>query len=465
MFMKKRELVIVLLCTLLVSNMATFFIARFFFYEERVETVEEMQEDSELLMEVYRTLDEGYFQPLDREQMFRGAIEGMIESLDDPHTSYLSQDSLEDMLIHTTGSFSGIGVEITEDEGEILILRVIDGSPSEEAGLLQGDRIVKVEDEPTLELSLDEAARKLRGPSGTEVEVTFRRSGEPDLFEVALTRADIEMDTVFSRRIDDKFGYVEVTNFDQSTGGDFKSALEDLEQEGIHGLILDLRNNPGGLLDEAINLGQVIVPEGEITRVVDRDGNVLDKHLSSAEPKDYPIYVLVNEFTASGAEIIAGALQDSKQGMLIGQPTYGKATVQQLHFLSDSSGLRYTIARYLTPGGHDLHAQGLQPDYKVEQPEDYYLQHQSIPRGLENGDTGDQVILLQNMLKFLQYPIEVTGVFNSETIDILKNFQQAHGISPSGELDDSTRDELRKALLEQAEAADAQLQKAVELLK
>ncbi len=463
--MRKRELVIVLLCMLLLSNMATFFMTRFFFLEERVETTQDVQEDNTLLMEVYRILDKGYFQPLDRDQVFRGAVEGMIESLDDPHTRYLSPDSLEDMLIHTTGSFSGIGVEITEDEGEILILRVIGGSPSEEAGLIQGDRIIKIENKPTLELSLDEAARKLRGPSGTQVEITVKRSGEPDLFEVVLTRADIEMDTVFSRRIDDQFAYVQVTNFDQNTGGDFKIALEDLEAEGIEGLILDLRNNPGGLLDEAIDLGRTIVPEGEITRVVDRDGNILDKHLSSAAPKDYPIYILVNEFTASGAEIVAGALQDNKQGIVIGQPTYGKATVQQLQFLSDGSGLRYTIARYLTPDGHDLHAEGLQPDYVVEQPEEYFLQYQSIPRDLEQGDAGDQVVLLQNILIFLEYPVEVTGIMNGETIDLLKRFQQSQGLSPSGELDDVTRDEIRQALQERSEAADTQLQKALELLK
>ncbi len=463
--MKKRELVIVLLCVLLLSNIATFLIARFFFYEERVETAaQEELEESDLLMEVYRILDEGYFQPLDRETLFRGAVEGMIDSLEDPHTSYLSPDSLDDMLIHTTGSFSGIGVEITEDEGEILILRVIGGSPSEEAGLLKGDRIVKVEGSPTLELSLDEAARKLRGPSGTEVEVTVKRSGEEELREVVLTRADIDMDTIFSRRINEQFAYIEVTNFDQNTGSDFKSTLDQLEEEGLNGLILDLRNNPGGLLDEAISLGQAIVPQGEITRVVDREGNVLDKHHSTAEPKDYPIYVLVNEFTASGAEIIAGALQDSEQGILIGQPTYGKATVQQLHFLSDGSGLRYTIASYLTPKGQDLHAEGLKPDYEVEQPEEYFLQHQSIPGGLEEGDTGDQVVLLQTMLKFLQYPLEVTGVFGEETIETIERFQQDQGIGVSGELDDLTRDEIRKVLGEKAEAVDAQLQKALELL-
>ncbi len=465
-FMKKRELVTVLLCLLLLSNMATFFITRFFLYEEeRVATGPELQEESSLLMEVYHILESNYFQPLDREQMFRGAVEGMIDALDDPHTRYLSPDSLEDMLIHTTGSFSGIGVEITADEGEILILRVISDSPSEEAGLLQGDRIVEVEGESTREMSLDEAARKLRGPSGTEVEITVKRSGEPEGLQVLLTRADIEMETVFTRRLEDIFGYVQVTNFDQNTARDFKSALQELEREEIKGLIFDLRNNPGGLLDEAIELGKTIVPRGEITRLVDRDGNVLDLHLSDASPRDYPIYVLVNEFSASGAEIIAGALQDSFRAELIGQPTYGKATVQQLRFFDDGSGLRYTIARYLTPGGQDLYTQGLQPDYLVEQPEEYFLQYRSVPRDLQRGDTGDPVLLLQKMLLFLDYPLEITGVMNGETIEVLQSFQRARGLSPSGELDEITREMIRKALLEEAENADAQLQKALELLE
>lgn len=455
-----------LLCLLIISNMATYLFTRFLFSSPPVEVVRE-RDDSEaaLLLEVLSILEEGYFQPLDKRKMIQGAIDGMLKTLDDPYTSYLDFHSLEEMLIHTTGSFSGIGVEITEDEGEVLVLRVIPGTPAERAGLLQGDRIIEVDGKSLTGVSLDEAARLLRGPSGTHVELTIRRAGEGEPLALTIIRADIEMDTVFHSLIEDGIGYIRITNFDQRTGEDFARSLEFLESQGLEGLILDLRNNSGGLLEEAIEVGQIIVPEGEITRMVDRHGQVLERYLSRGEKKDYLIIVLVNGFTASAAEIIAGALQDSGRAFLVGTPTYGKATVQYLKFLSDGGGLRYTIARYLTPKGQDIHRQGLQPNFEIELPEEYYLQYRPIPRNLEPGETGERVILLQKMLKFLGYPLEITGVFHEHTITALAKFQEENNLYPIGELDNTTREKLRSRLADKAREVDYQLLKAVDLIR
>lgn len=464
--MKKRELIVVFLCLLLLSNVATYMVARFLFSppSQAVEISAEVEKER-LFQEIWNILDDQYFRPLDDEEMMQGAIEGMLRSLDDPYTVYMDPESLEEMIIQTTGSFSGIGVEITEDEDAILVLRVINDSPAQEAGLLKGDRIVEVEGSSMRGVALDEAATMLRGPSGTTVEVAIQRAGERELLEIEITREDIEIETVSSRWLEEGLGYIQVTNFDSNTAEDFRETLTSMEENDLEGLILDLRNNPGGLFDEAIQVGEMIVPAGEITRVVDRDGEILQSHSSEAEPGDYPMVVLVNEYSASAAEIIAGALQDHKRAFLVGVPTFGKASVQYLQNLSDGGALRYTIALYQTPGGQELHEKGLSPDLEIELPDEYYLQHRTIPLDLEAQETGDRVIMVQEMLKFLGYSLELTGVFDQQTMAALEEFQENRGLDSTGTMDASTRERLRSALSDKAEEVDKQLLEAVELIK
>ena len=454
--MRRRDLIVLLLCLFILSNIATYFFTRSFCSAPVLEAAGERTE-GKLFWEVWDLLENKYFQPVEKEQLLHGALEGMLRSLNDPYTAYLNPEYLEEMLIQTTGSLSGIGVEIVEDEGEILIIRVIEGTPAHYAGLLPGDHIVEVGGKSTSGMSINETARLLRGPSGTAVEVVIQRAGERDLSQVTLTRAQIEMDTVFARFLEKGIGYLQITSFDQSTGVDFKTALRSLEKQGLEGLILDLRDNPGGLLEEAIKVGELIVPAGEITRVVDREGNVRERYLSRAKSPDYEVLVLVNEYSASAAEIIAGALQDRGGALLVGAPTFGKATVQYLEYLSNGGGLRYTIAKYLTPAGHDLHSNGLQPDFAVKLPPEYYLQHRPVPRELTLGDTGEKVVLLQKMLEFLGRELEISGVFDEQTLAALKGFQISHGLPPSGTLDDIVRERLRKSLAEKAAAVDEQL--------
>jgi len=461
--MKRREFLAVLLVLLLLSNAATLLLARFFF-SPAAEPAPGGKEAG-IFWEVWDLIRNQYFQPVEEEVLVRGAIEGMLRALDDPHTAYLTPEALRELLIYTTGSFSGIGVEITGGEGEVFVLRVISDSPAQRAGLLTGDRIVKVGEENVEGLAVDEVARLLRGPSGTIVNISIGRVGEAELLPLSITRAEIERETVFARMLKNSIGYIQITSFDQQTGEAFVAALERLDGEGLRGLILDLRDNPGGIVEQAIAVGQVIVPAGEITRVVDRDGNVRKRYLSQARPRDYPIAILINEHSASAAEIVAGALADGGNAYLVGTPSFGKATVQHLQHLSDGGGLRYTVAKYRTPAGHDLHQNGLQPDILVERSVAYYLQYRPIPRDLEKGATGEKVLLLQEMLRFLGYSLEKTGVFDERTGEALQRFQQQAGLPAGGSLDVTTRERLRAALGERAEAADTQLQAAWELLQ
>ncbi len=460
--MKRREFLVVVLVLLILSNTATLLLTRFYF-SPAVETLRG-EKEAGLFWEVWELLRQRYFQPLDEEKLVRGSVEGMLRSLDDPYTMYLDPEAMRELLIYTTGSFSGIGVEITGGEGEVLVLRVIRDSPAQRAGLLPGDRIVKVGDRETEGMAVDAVARLLRGPRGTAVEVSLRRMGEEEPLTVSIIREELERETVFARLLEGSIGYLQITSFDQQTGKDFAAALADLEKAGLKGLILDLRDNPGGIVEEAIAVGKIIVPAGEITRVVDRNGKVRERYLSTAPPRPYPLVVLINEHSASAAEIVAGALRDSGQATLVGMPSYGKATVQHLQYLSDGGGLRYTIARYLTPAGHDLHENGLQPDLPVELPPEFYLQYRPIPRDLGRGDTGEKVLLLQEMLIFLGFPLEKTGVFDSGTLETLRLFQQGAGLPGNGILDMDTRESLRAALGEKGVRADTQLQAARELL-
>jgi carboxyl-terminal processing protease len=462
--MKRRNFIIVLLCLLLISNVATYRLTRFFPSTPVVEAKRD-EGAAELLWEVWDILEKKYYQELNQEEMIRGAIKGMLNSLDDPYTAYLKPEELEEMRALTIGFFGGIGVEITEDGGEILILRVMEDTPAGRAGLLPGDRIVLVGNVTMEHVTLDEAARLLRGPQGTRVNLTIRRPGEQGLLNLTLTRADIEVETVFARLVSPQIGCIRVTSFDQNTGENFLKALSFLEKQKLGGLIIDLRNNPGGLLDEAINVGKIIVPQGEITKVVDRWGKIQECYYSSAKPKDYPIVVLINEYTASAAEIVAGALQDRKKSLLVGMPTFGKATVQYLQSLSDNGGLRYTVGRYLTPAGRDLSHHGLQPDLEVKLPPSYYLQHQPVPKNLEQGETGETVVLLQNMINFLDCPLEVTGIMDTQTIKALQIFQGKHGLPPTGSLNHQTREKLRLELIRKSEQVDTQLEAAVKIIK
>lgn len=323
-------------------------------------------EEMALFFEVLEIIRNNYVDDVDIKDLEEGAIRGMLEVLGDPQTNYFTQESMEDMISRTLGSYSGIGIVIDSQDSYVTVISPIKGTPAERAGLLPGDRIIKVDGRDIVGMSTSEAASLMRGPKGEEVTLVIQRPGEESPREYTIVRDDIKMESVFPEMLEEGIGYIFVSNFDSSTGREFRDALEGLEKAGMEGLILDLRDNPGGLLDQAISVGQAIVPHGPITHVVDGSGSVIKTHYSSQEKKDYPIVVLVNEYSASAAEIVAGALQDTHGALLVGRRTFGKATVQNLEDLSDSSGIRYTVARYLTPEGRNIHGEGLEPDYVVE---------------------------------------------------------------------------------------------------
>ncbi len=434
---------------------------------ESPQTGDQLPEKMELFVQVLEKLAQSYLEPVNLDRLLEGAVEGMLEVLDDPQTCYYNPKQLENFMIETTGLFSGVGIRLAEIGDQTWVLALFPNSPAEKAGLSPGDRIASVDGVAISGQGLQQAADLLRGPAGTTVKVVVERPGAARPLEVTIQREEVKVETVFSSVKEPGIGYIQITGFEQSTGDSFIRQLEALEaSDGLgSGLILDLRNNTGGLLDEALKVAGQLVPEGEITRLVDRRGQVKDIHYSYANGKPYPIVVLINEESASASEVIAGALQDRQAALLVGERTYGKATVQTLEHLTGGGALRLTVAKYLTPSGRDLHGQGLEPDYYLELPEAFKRYPDFFPGVLKEGDYGIEVKLLQQMLWELGFgPVTPTGYFDQDTAGALAVFQHTCGLEASGILDNLACLRLRQAVDQLFMQADPQLNLARDLL-
>ncbi len=454
MRLKKVVILAVFMVVLAGTNLVTFYFTR-----ESKETEQFSQ-----VMEVINILQEEYIEEVDASELMEGTVQGMLETLEDPQTYFLTREEKKEFDERMRGTFGGIGILITETDRHVTVLEVFPGTPSEEAGLKEGDRIWKVDQEELSPVSVEEASDRLRGKKGTEVEVTIKRPGAEEPIDKHLERDIIEVRTVESRWLEEGIASIGISNFDKGTGDEFYEALREKEEEGVEGLVLDLRNNRGGSLLQTVKVSQFIVPEGEIVKKIGRDGEVKEVFESKSGVRPYPIAVLVNEGSASGAEILAGALQDHGVAELVGETTFGKATVQNIYELDDGSGLSLTVARYVTPEGRDIHEEGLEPDHEVELPEVFRYYEYFIPERLEEGERGEAVYLLQEMLEKLGYEIIPTGKFDENTSRVIKEFQSENNISQTGAFDDLTWLQLRKELDRLMEEEDPQLQKAVEII-
>ncbi len=424
------------------------------------------REGADIIWEAIDSIRDNYFYPVEVEDLVQGAVKGMIDQIGDPHVRFYDPEGLEEFLTETRGSYGGIGVRIIEANGYVVVFETFPGTPAERSGLSPGDRIIKADGNELTDQGLNYAVDNLRGPSDTTVEVVIQRPGADEPIELTVGRAEIQVSTVASEMLEDGLGYIKISSFDGNTGNEFAEHFKSMEQMGLDkGLILDLRNNPGGLVDQVVKVGEHLVPEGEIVRLVGRDNEVQRTYYSSAAKKPYPIIVLINEESASAAELLAGALQDRDAAVLVGQTTFGKASVQQLENMSGGNAIMLTVAKYFTPSGHDIDKYGIEPDFEIDMPEILRYFRYFHPGSLESGDYGQDVEMLQMMLEQLGIRIEVTGYFDEQTKQALVYFQESAGISLSGVFDDKTWVELREALDIAARQNDEQLNFAIELLQ
>lgn len=328
----------------------------------------EAYEKLKLFADVLDIVEKNYVEEVKTGDLIYGSIKGMLETLD-PHSSFMTPDDFKELQVETKGVFSGIGIEITLKDGILTIVSPIEGTPAYNAGLKAGDRILKIDGKTTKNMSLIEAVKKLRGPRGTKVTISILREGWSEIKDFALVRDVIPIHSVKHKTLEEGYGYARIINFQDKTSQDLKSALDDLEQQNkpLKGLILDLRNNPGGLLDQAVRVADEFIEDGI---VVYTDGRIKSQNVrftahKGEKPHPYPIIVLVNEGSASASEIVAGALQDHKKAIILGAQTFGKGSVQTVIPLDDGSGLRLTTALYYTPSGRSIQAKGITPDIIV----------------------------------------------------------------------------------------------------
>jgi carboxyl-terminal processing protease len=303
---------------------------------------------------------------LDTGTLTQGAIQGMVEALDDPYTAYLDAETYQLSLKDFEGKFEGIGAYVAVENGQIVIIAPIADSPAERVGIRAGDIILEIDGRSTSEMSLVEAVLNIQGPKGTTVTLSILHQGETEPEVIEIVRAEIELPSVRFEMKED-IAYIEITYFSERTAEELSPVLENISQQAVAGIILDLRSNPGGLLEMVIDVAGFFLKEGVVVDVVDNEG----KHTaSSVEPSeiatDLPLVVLVDGYSASGSEVLAGALQDHARATIAGTTTYGKGSVNVLRQLKDGSGLYITYARWFTPKGRLIEGEGLHPDYELE---------------------------------------------------------------------------------------------------
>ncbi|WP_171173040.1 S41 family peptidase [Ruegeria sp. HKCCD8929] len=330
-------------------------------------------EQLDLFGDIFERIRAQYVEEVGADELIEAAIDGMLTSLD-PHSSYLSPDDAEQMRVQTRGEFGGLGIEVTQEEGFVKVVSPIDGTPADEAGIEAGDFITHVDGESVLGLTLDKAVELMRGPVGSEIIITVVREGEQEPFDVSIIRDTIKL-TAVRARTEGTSVVLRVTTFNDQTYPNLKEGLDkQVEEAGgidkINGVVLDLRNNPGGLLTQAIKVSDAFLEEGEI--VSTRGRNPADGERFNAEPGDLaqgkPVVVLINGGSASASEIVAGALQDHRRAIVVGTKSFGKGSVQTVMPLRGEGAMRLTTARYYTPSGRSIQALGVSPDIVVEQP-------------------------------------------------------------------------------------------------
>ena len=330
---------------------------------------EEMPPEFDTLWEVWESLSEDYVnkEALDPKALAQGAIEGLIEALDDPYTTYLDPETSELAWSSFEGAFEGIGAFVSMEDGELTVISPIAGTPAERQGIRAGDRILEIDGEATSGMTLTEAVLKIRGPKGTAVTLLILHQGETDPVEIEIIREEIDLDSVYLEMLPGDIAHVQITYFSQRTDKELSSILSDALSRGATAIVLDLRGNPGGLLDTVVDVADEFLDGGTILYQADDEGNVVAEWQASSGglAVDLPLAVLVDGASASGSEVLAGALQDHGRAPLIGTKTYGKGSVQLIYELSDGSALYVTSARWLTPNGHLIEGQGLTPDFEV----------------------------------------------------------------------------------------------------
>jgi carboxyl-terminal processing protease len=402
---------------------------------------EETYKSLKVFSSVIEEIEQNYVDPVEPDKLIQKAIQGMINGLD-PHSAFLPPEDFEELQVDTKGEFGGIGIVISVKDNTLTVISAIDGTPAYKAGVKPEDKIIKVNGESTQNMQLWEAVKKMRGPKGSTVTLTLLKQGASEPVDVVLIRDVIPMESVKYVTLKNGYGYVWITNFRDNTTDDLKNSLADLENENkpLKGLIVDLRDNPGGLLNQAVDISDIFLSNGVIVSIKGRHESQQNIFKAQPDPMDkaYPIVVLINGGSASASEIVAGALQDNKRALILGTPSFGKGSVQTVKALKDGYGIKYTIARYYTPNGTSIQAQGIQPDI--------LLQHALLNQGEEGGES--QGVKEKDLVNHLKAEPPKKSLLQNVQKEMEKKALKKHGqLEPKTLLSDNQVDRALQILI------------------
>jgi carboxyl-terminal processing protease len=439
--------------------------------EEETPQQKSLEEQMGFLELLIKAVESLYYEDVDIQDLVDGAYKGVFNKLD-PYSVYYTDEEYEEFDLEVTGTFSGIGVQIAVRDGHITVIAPLDDTPAHRAGIRAGDRIVSVDDIDVREMPIEKVARMLRGEPGTKVKVGILREGQPSVIYFELTREMIEISPVKYELLEGGIGYIRLSEFNQHAGQHVDEALAHFDGLGIRDIILDLRDNPGGMVDQSVMVASRFVPEGPVVHI-DRRTAPRQTLNSNLKETRYNLAVLVNGGSASASEIVAGAVQDTGAGILVGTQTFGKGTVQQVFPLNNGDRMKLTIAKYLTPNGRVIDGVGITPDIVVENPapEGKYGRDLAPLKGdkkLAINMVGLDVLGAEQRLDEMGYsPGEVDGVFDAALEQAVAKFQSDAGLYPYGVLDITTQKRLlaEYRLHIEKNTPDLQLEKAVEILK
>jgi carboxyl-terminal processing protease len=463
--MKKFQFIMLLfLVVFLSAGITTFALA---FGNDKVATVGADRAEFSKLYSAFDTLKNGYYQKVDDKKLINGAINGMVQSLGDPYSDYMSNTESKSFHNSISSSFDGIGAEIQEKDTHIVIVSPIKGSPAEKAGLKPNDVIVSVDGKSLQGMNSTQAVALIRGKKGTKVNLIIQRPGTEAPVKVSVIRDQIPINTVYGEMVGDGIAKVQITSFSSNTSKELVKTLNDLQKQGMKGLVLDLRQNPGGLLDQAINISSLFVPKGKVLfKVEDRNGKIKEYTSQNKGNDTMPLVVLIDSGSASASEIVSSAVNESAGVPLVGEKSFGKGTVQTAQDFSDGSNLKFTMAKWLTPNGNWIHKKGLKPDYPVSLPDYANLTMIDPDKELKLSTVSTDVKTAQIMLKSIGFdPGREDGFFDDKTQNAVIAFQKAQSLQADGVIKGESTLKLMDLLRQKIQQNDTQLQKAIEVLK
>ena len=426
------------------------------------------EEEISKMSAILKLLDERYYQEVSREELTDGALDGLVSALGDPYSEYMTKKEMDTFFSeHINSTFSGIGAEVTLKDGNVVIVSPIRNSPAERAGLLAGDIILSVNGESLQGLTLSEAVEKIRGPKGTQAKLRIQRANSEESLDIIVVRDDINVETVVSEMLESDLGFIRINQFAVNTAERFNTELQKLEAANMQGLIIDVRNNPGGVVDAVQAIAESFVPEGKTIMHMEYRSGKREKTISAQQGKTYPVVVLINEGSASASEILAAAIQESANGILIGKKTFGKGLVQTTVRLNDGSGVKLTIAKWLTPYGEMIHETGISPDFEVEQTKLFETVAIAKDQDIQLDMVGDEVKNIQLILEGLGFnPGRTDGYFDLQTREAVIAFQKEYAMDASGIINVETAMKLEELVIQKFldPANDTQLKYAIQHL-